>query len=120
MGRWMDRGRVERGMRAEETADDDRTGANSLQIPAARNDQTTKVPSAATDPFRRWRWSNAERLTADDLARGRDPGGFCVTHGRALSYPEQMRGACSWCVPVDPEREPEYGSGHSRRFTERP
>ncbi len=57
---------------------------------------------------------------ADDLARGHDPGGYCAEHGRRLSYPEQQRGACSWCVPVDPEREPEYWASHWRRFTERP
>jgi hypothetical protein len=106
-------------MRAEETSVDHPAGAVSPQTTLARNDQTTKVPSPPADPFRRWRWSNAERLTDDDLARGRDPGGFCVTHGRGLSYPEQKRGACSWCVPVDPEREPEYWASHWRRFTER-
>jgi hypothetical protein len=35
-----------------------------------------------------------------------------------LTYPEQQRGACSWCVPVDPEREPEYWASHWRKFTE--
>lgn len=71
------------------------------------------------DPFVRWRLANAERLTADDLARGYDAGGYCAEHGRRLSYPEQKRGACSWCVPVDPDREPEYWASHWRGFTAR-
>jgi hypothetical protein len=62
---------------------------------------------------------NADWLDADDLVRGRDPGGFCAAHGRWLSHPEQRRGACSWCVPVDPKREPAYWQSHWRRFTER-
>jgi hypothetical protein len=66
-----------------------------------------------------WRRTNAGRLTAADLAAGRDAGGYCVEHRRWLSWPEQKRGACSWCVPVDPEREPEYWASHWRRFTER-
>jgi hypothetical protein len=70
------------------------------------------------DPFERWRASNAAQLTVADLAAGHDPGGFCAAHRRVLSYPEQKRGACSWCVPVDPEREPEYWASHWRRFTE--
>ena len=72
----------------------------------------------AVDPFLRWRLLNAERMTADDLAHGYDAGGYCTKHGRVLSYPEQKRGACSWCVPVDPEREPEYWVSHWRRFKE--
>ena len=63
---------------------------------------------------------NAARLTAADLARGFDAGGYCTAHGRILSYPEQKRGACSWCVPVDPDHESEYWASHWRRFTERP
>ena len=54
-----------------------------------------------------------------DVRPVRDYGGFCATHRRPLSYPEQQRGACSWCVPVDPEREPEYWASHWRRFRER-
>src|SRR5206468_12497945 len=77
------------------------------------------MPGPAADPFIRWRLTNAERLTVDDLASGHDPGGFCAEHRRWLSYPEQKRGACSWCVPVDPAREPEYWASHWRRFTER-
>ncbi len=44
---------------------------------------------------------------------------------RAATWPRNWvrwtwrRGACSWCVPVDPEREPEYWASHWRRFTER-
>ncbi len=60
---------------------------------------------------------NAARLTAADLARGFDAGGYCTAHGRILSYPEQKRGACSWCVPVDPDREPEYWASHWRKFS---
>ena len=71
------------------------------------------------DPLLCWRLRNAERLRADDLARGRDAGGWCAEHRRCLSWPEQRRGACSWCVPVDPEREPAYWASHWRRFTER-
>ena len=71
------------------------------------------------DPFRRWRLANAERLTAEDARLGRDPGGFCAAHGRWLSHPEQRRGACSWCVPVEPEREPDYWVGHRRKFADR-
>jgi hypothetical protein len=72
-----------------------------------------------SDPMLRWRLANAERLTVDDLANGHDPGGYCAEHRRWLSYPEQKRGACSWCVPVDPEREPEYWASHWRGFKER-
>jgi hypothetical protein len=119
MGRWLDRGRTRRGLRAEDTRFDHLAGAVAPQTTLARNDQTTKVPSPPADPFRRWRWTNAEQLTAGDLARGRDPGGFSAAHGRALAYPEQQRGACSWCVPVEPEREPEYWASYWRRFKER-
>ena len=68
------------------------------------------------DPFRRWRVANAGRLAADDARLGHDPGGFCVEHNRWLTWPEQRRGACSWCVPPDPERESEYWASHWRRF----
>ena len=78
-----------------------------------------KRTSVRSDPFVTWRLRNAEHLTASDLALGHDPGGFCAEHRRWLSYPEQKRGACSWCVPVDPEKEPEYWASHWRRFTER-
>jgi len=76
-------------------------------------------PDGAVDPFVRWRLANAQQLTGTDLAARRDPGGYCAAHHRSLSYPEQKRGACSWCVPVDPEREPDYWASHWRRFTER-
>jgi len=72
------------------------------------------APSPTADPFRAWRLRNAELL-----ADGDDFGGRCAEHRRPLSYPEQKRGACSWCVPVDPEREPEYWASQWRRFTER-
>jgi len=61
----------------------------------------------------------ADRLTSYGLAHGRDAGGYCAEHRRRLTYPEQRRGACSWCVPVDAEREPEYWASHWRRFNER-
>ena len=61
----------------------------------------------------------AERLTSYDPARGRDAGGYCAEHRRALSYPEQQRGACSWCVPIDRDREPDYWASHWRRLTGR-
>jgi hypothetical protein len=73
----------------------------------------------ATDPFRRWQLRNAEQLTDSSLGLKNDPGGYCAAHRRCLSWPEQKRGACSWCVAVDPEREPEYWASHWRRFTER-
>ena len=71
-------------------------------------------------PFHAWRLRNAELLTEQDGRLGRDYGSCRAEHRRALSYPEEKRGACSWCVPVDREREPEYGASHWRRFTERP
>lgn len=86
-------------------------------LPRASGVEREATPA---DPFLRWRLMNAERLTAADVARGYDAGGYCVGHGRILSHPEQKRGACSWCVPVDPAREPEYWASHWRRFTERP
>jgi len=72
------------------------------------------------DPFRAWRLRNAQLLAEAGGRPVQDYGGFCATHRRPLSYPEQTRGACSWCVPVDPEREPQYWTSHWRRFTERP
>ena len=70
------------------------------------------------DPFRAWQPTNAELLTEADGRLGHNYGGYCAKHGRCLSFPEQRRGACSWCVPVDPEREPEYWASHWLRFTE--
>jgi hypothetical protein len=81
--------------------------------------EESPTPADATDPFVAWRRQNAEKLAALARVGGDDPGGFCAEHGRCLSYPEQKRGACSWCVPVDPEHEPEYWASHWRRFTER-
>ncbi len=74
------------------------------------------VHSPAADSFGRWRLTNAERLTVYDLASGHAPGGYCEEHRRWLSNPEQKRGACFWCIPVDPKREPEYWASHWRRF----
>jgi hypothetical protein len=79
----------------------------------------TEFDDGGGDPFERWRIGNAETFTAGDAAQRYDVGGFCAVHHRRLSYPEQKRGACSWCVPVDPEREPEYWASHWRRFRER-
>ena len=70
------------------------------------------------DPFRVWRHRNAEMMTEVDARLGHDPGGFCAKHNRWLTYPEQQRGACSWCVPVDSDREPEYWASRWRKFTE--
>jgi hypothetical protein len=78
------------------------------------------VVPAPAHRFADWRARNAARITADDLARSHDPGGYCAEHGRLLSYPEQKRGACSWCVPVEAAQEPAYWASHWRRFTERP
>ncbi len=86
-------------------------------LPRASGAEPEAIPA---DPFLRWRLENSARLTADDLARGFDAGGYCTVHGRILSYPEQKRGACSWCVPVAPDHESEYWASHWRRFTERP
>ena len=83
-----------------------------------KSEKRSATPSASAltaDPFRAWRLRNAELL-----AEGDDYGGRCAEHRRPLSYPEQKRGACSWCVPVDPEREPEYWASHWRKFSERP
>ena len=77
------------------------------------------TPALLANPFRAWRLHNAERLTDIDRRQGHDRGGFCAAHGRWLSYPEQRRGACSWCVPVDRGREPEYRASHWRKFAER-
>ena len=85
------------------------------------SEERSAAPSASpltADPFRAWRLRNAELLAACDGRSGLDYGGYCAEHRRSLSYPEQKRGACSWCVPVDPEREPEYWASHWRRFTE--
>ena len=100
---------VDRGVRCEKSEESEKT-------PAA---ESVPAPALLADPLRAWRLANAERLTAEDARLGHDPGGFCATHHRWLTYPEQQRGACSWCVPVDPEREPEYWATHWRRFAER-
>jgi hypothetical protein len=113
MGRWMERGRA--GAATVRSADAASEPVSALP-PVARHDQTTKV---APDPFRAWYHRNAELLTDTDRRLGHDPGGFCVEHNRWLSHSEQRRGACSWCVPVDPDREPEYWQSHWRRFTAR-
>ncbi len=76
--------------------------------------------AAALDyPLRAWCLRNAELLSQIDRRLGHDRGGFCAAHGRWLNYPEQQRGACSWCVPVDLERESEYWASHWPTFGER-
>ena len=80
--------------------------------------QRNRDAMLAADPFLAWRHRNGERLTDADRRLGHDGAGFCVEHRRWLSHPEQRRGACSWCVPVDPESEPDYWQTHWRRFTE--
>jgi len=116
MGTWADRLAT---LRRDATDKTDKTLAPPTE------DGVLSVLSAQSrreqhDPFTRWRVRNAERLTANDVARGYDAGGYCAEHGRRLSYPEQKRGACSWCVPVDPQREAEYWHSHWRRFTGQP
>jgi len=86
MGRWLTR-LAERRAHGN-TAETDETraaeGVSSVSAVTARASAPTSE-DMTVDPFLRWRRENAERLIADDLARGRDPGGFCITHGRALS-----------------------------------
>jgi len=60
------------------------------------------------DPFLAWRLRNGEYLSDSDRARHFDALTMCVVHHRFLSYDEQRRGACSWCVPVEPEKERDY------------
>jgi hypothetical protein len=126
MGRWLDRARQRQRERGDPAALDsaqrgaaEPPGAFSPLTSTDIDDIRHTLPSTG-DPRRAWYHRNAELLTDDDRRLGRDPGGYCVEHRRGLSYPEQKRGACSWCVPVDPEREPEYWASHWRRFTERP
>jgi hypothetical protein len=80
--------------------------------PTAR--QSTKGRS-----FSGGRLRNPEILTDVDRQLGHASGGSCADHCRWLTWSEQRRGACSRCVPVDPEREPEYWASHWRRFTAR-
>ena len=84
---------------------------------SGRND-VAGLAAALIDRFRVWRVLNIRRLT-DDPRFGHARGRFCVAHSRWLSYPEQRRGACSWCVPVDPEREPSYRASPGRKLAER-
>ena len=84
---------------------------------SGRND-VAGLAAALIDRFRIWRVLNIRRLTDDDPRLGHARGRFCVEHSRWLSYPEQRRGACSWCVPVDPERESDHWASHWRKFTE--
>src|SRR3954452_22186389 len=119
MGKWMHRGAALR--RRSDAADElPAAGAPGARQPVShgRNDQTTKGTAEAALPAEKWRARNAVLLTGEDRRLGHDPGGYCAIHRRPLSYPEQKREACSWCVPVDPEREPEYLASRWRRFTE--
>ena len=129
MGAWLDR-LAERRARGN-TAKTDKTPAETthqtaggrvlsvLAVFERASSAEAEAGPVPADPFAGWRASNAERLTDEDRRRGYDAGGYCTSHGRRLSWPEQQRGACSWCVPVDPEREPAYWASHWRRFTER-
>ena len=118
MGTWMERGRARRNAEAISTLPAAIKDEDPTVSTAARNDQTTKpTPPTAVDPLRAWRWRNAELLTDGDLRVGHDAGGWCVEHWRWLTWPEQQRGACSWCVPVDPEQELEYWASHWQRYT---
>ena len=122
MGGWRERGQARRAVAATIPAHAGAHEEDSSLPATARNDQTTKptaVRSPSVDPLKAWRWRNAELLTDMDRRLGHDPGGFCAEHHRWLTWTEQQRGACSWCVPVDPEREPTYWASHWRRFTER-
>jgi hypothetical protein len=92
-------------------------GVLSVLSVIPEREKTPKHANSAT-PFRAWRLRNAELLAEQDGRLGHDVGGFCAAYHRPLSYPEQQRGACSWCVPVDPEQEPENWASHWRRFTE--
>ena len=92
---------------------------------SGRND-VAGLAAALIDRLRVWRVLNIRRLTDDDPWLGHARGRFCVEHSRWLSYPEQRRGypeqrrgACSWCVPVDPEREPSYRASPGRKLAER-
>jgi hypothetical protein len=79
----------------------------------------TSLPRRRSYPFHAWRLRNAELLTEQGGRLGHDSAGFCAEHRQALSYREQKCGACSWCVPVNPQREPAYWASHWRLFTER-
>ena len=78
----------------------------------------SRAGTTVVGPIADWRARRAERLAAEGQAHGDDTGGSCAMPGRPLPHPEQRCAACSWCVPVDPEREPEYWASHWRRFTE--
>src|SRR3712207_376347 len=104
MGRWMDRVRSRQAVRAEPPPGDpdqqgSAAGAAAVSAPTPRDLYDIRhTPQPGTDPCRAWYHRNAELLTEDDRRLGHDPGGFCAEHTRWLSYPEQRRGACSWCV----------------------
>jgi hypothetical protein len=119
MGTWLARLAALRA--AESTDKTDKTPSeppsDGVLSVIAESEQSPQHADSAS-PFRAWRLRNAELLAEQDGRLGHDYGGFCAAHLRVLSYPEQKRGACSWCVPVDSEREPEYWASHWRRFTE--
>jgi hypothetical protein len=120
MGKWMERGVARRRTNSEPYADD---AASTTSRPApvmsvGKNDQTTKPQPDVQVDRAGWQARNADLMTDAERRQGLDPGGFCAQHRRPLSYPEQRREACSWCVPVDPIREPEYWASQWRRFSE--
>jgi len=115
MGKYLD---IAAQVASEGTPHGERSETSELSSAPAPLSSLVSLLSHS-DPSRRWRLANAERLSAADARLGHEPGGFCAEHRRWLSWPEQGRGACSWCVPVDPDREPEYWASHWRRFTAR-
>ena len=60
----------------------------------------------AVSPFRAWYWRNVGLMTEVDRAKGLAAETYCFTHGRALGYYEQRRGAYSVCVPIKRTHEP--------------
>ena len=125
MGRWMDRVRSSEGVGVRPPApapipqSSAELAATVSALTSADLYDIRHTPPTTTGPFRAWYHRNTELLTEADRQLGHDPGGFCGEHRRWLSYPEQKRGACAWCVPVDHEREPEYWASHWRKFMER-
>ena len=120
MGKWLERGVARRRQHGERGADGE-TGPMSHPervMSDGGNDQTTKPDDDLPPDRKTWQARNARLLSQAAPQQRLDPGGYCATHRRSLSYPEQRREACSWCVPVNPISEPEYWASHWRRFTE--
>jgi len=90
--------------KTDETPADEQVSSVLAVNPCASEEDAAPVSALPADPFRAWHLMNVELLTDADGRLGHDNGGFCAKHRRCLSFPEQRRGACSWCVPVDPAR----------------